>query len=168
MTGKTKNGVEIERLIGVPETRGKRIRILVANQSGARLFDKNGGEPVLIEVLDHPEGKTKGHDLVTERPGRSFDSHGGARHALTNEETPHEHVADRFAMFLADRLMLDRKTNRCDYILLVAEPRFLGNIFGRLDETTIKVCMHPLQYDFSNLSKSELIARLKETFAVKS
>lgn len=56
--------------------------VLVAGNSHARIFDWQSRD-VLEEVktFSHPRGRLQEQELVTDKPGRAFDSAGSGRHA---------------------------------------------------------------------------------------
>jgi protein required for attachment to host cells len=117
----------------------KKILILVANRSVARLFgtDDRRGEPLHeLATLTHPEGRLQDHDLVSDRPGRAFDSLGHHRHAADPDTTAEEHEAEAFAIELTRRLHKDRAESRFDALALVAAPDFLGLLRKHLDAPT--------------------------------
>ena len=90
--------------------------ILVAHDAGARHFENHGpGKGLeLIEEIDHPEGRQRDRDIVSDRPGRSFRKNSGdpRRASMSSSETPHERVVSDFARALAQRLHQGRVENR--------------------------------------------------------
>jgi len=112
--------------------------ILVAHRGGARLFENKGpGKGLnLLQDIPHPEGRLKNKDIGADKPGRSFDSHGQGRHALGTEQEPTEHVAEQFAKQLSALLDDGRSRQRYANLILVAEPRFLGNLRAALNAHT--------------------------------
>lgn len=112
--------------------------ILVAHRSGARLFENRGPGKGLNLIFDisHPEGRLKNKDIGADKPGRSFDSRGHGRHALSSEQEPTAHLAEQFAKQLSTMLDDGRNQQRYTKLVLVAEPRFLGNLRAALSATT--------------------------------
>ena len=80
--------------------------ILIAHRAGARIFENDGPGKGLkhVDAIAHPEGRLENKALGSDKPGRSFDSHGPGRHALGKEHGPAETVAQEFAHALAARL----------------------------------------------------------------
>jgi protein required for attachment to host cells len=110
---------------------------ILADRAQARILEIRGpGRVSVVEHIDHPDGRWQDHAAGTDRPGRSFDSHGDARHALEPEESPSEHLAMRFARELGARLRTARLGHRFDRLVLAAEPRFLGRLRAALDGDT--------------------------------
>nr|WP_010133576.1 host attachment protein [Microbulbifer agarilyticus] len=103
--------------------------VLVANHTHARLFEaeKRAGTLNEIETLVYPEGRMKGQELLSDAPGRTFDSRGDGRHAM---EIPsvRKQGAKRFAKDIAHTLEKGRQQGRFDRLYIVAEPSMAGNL----------------------------------------
>lgn len=112
--------------------------ILVAHRGGARLFEHKGpGKGLnLVHDIPNPEGRLKNKDIGSDKPGRSFDSRGQGRHALSKEQDPSAHVAEQFAKQLSAMLDDGRSRQRYTKLVLIAEPRFLGNLRAALSTST--------------------------------
>ena len=89
---------------------------------------KEPAQSRLIEVatLDHPEGRLKSQSIDADRPGRSFESAGAKRHAMSREVDPKKQEAIAFAKEVAERLESARVHGEMDRLILVAAPEFLG------------------------------------------
>ena len=81
-------------------------RIIVADSARARLFDADPKTRTIAEIgaLVHPESREKDLDLTTDKGGRTFDSAGEGRHAMSPHTSAHKLEADVFARELADHL----------------------------------------------------------------
>lgn len=102
--------------------------IVVADQSRARIFtvDSPLGELQDLEALVHPEARLRTQSFGSDHPGRSFDSGGQGRHAMGTSVEPKEQEAIRFAKTVADHVRSACNDGRCNKLLLVAGPHFLG------------------------------------------
>jgi protein required for attachment to host cells len=102
--------------------------IVVADQSHARIYEaaKPLGPLAEIERLEHAVGSKRGGEILSDRPGRAFDSVGGGRHAMEPEVDAKEVEAMRFAKKIVTRLEKGRTSDRFDRLILVAGPHFLG------------------------------------------
>ncbi len=138
--------------------------VVVANQSGARIFSAAASGAGLIELEDafNPRGRARDGDIDADRPGRSFDSAGDGRHALGREETPSEHAAADFARHVAARLAAARSAAEFDSLVLVAEPRFLGRLRAALDDPTAATVSASLDKDLVRLDAGELLPHVRE------
>ncbi|MBY6190320.1 host attachment protein [Microbulbifer agarilyticus] len=103
--------------------------VLVANHTHARLFEaeKRAGTLNEIETLVYPEGRMKGHELLSDAPGRTFDSRGDGRHAMEGPNV-RKQGAKRFAKDIAHTLEKGRQQGRFDRLYIVAEPSMAGNL----------------------------------------
>ena len=116
----------------------KTVWIVVANRAVARLF--RASQPTgPLEELDsfiHPEGRLQEHDLVSDRPGRAFDSFGSGRHAEDPDTAATTQEATNFAIELSRFLQKARTHGKFDALVLIAAPAFLGALRERLDVPT--------------------------------
>jgi protein required for attachment to host cells len=112
--------------------------IVVADGSRARIFECPGRGAALVELEDwvRPEARSRTRDLTSDRPGRTFDSRGRARHAKQPEHTAHQVQQEDFALELARRLDGARKSGKFNRLILVAGPRFAGRLHEHLDAAT--------------------------------
>ena len=113
--------------------------ILVADRSGARILGHTGPESgfYLVEEIEHPAGRLRSGDFLTERPGRVHDRMGDQRHAVSNEDDPVEHAVAAFARDLAGRLRQAQLDGRYDRLVLVAGPKLLGKLRDSLDKHVV-------------------------------
>lgn len=114
--------------------------IVVASSTRCRIFaqDKHQGPLKKVNEIAHPEGKLKAHEINSDRPGRTFDSHGNGRHrhALGHVVDPLEQESVRFAKTVATHLDRARQRDRYERLALVADPRFLGHLRHELTQAT--------------------------------
>jgi protein required for attachment to host cells len=112
--------------------------VLVADGQRARVLERlslgeswQELEDEAREVFDPPS-----HALGTERPGRTQESVGGARHAIEPRQDAHEARKVAFARDLADRLEAAAEGRRFARLILVAPPSFLGHLRHALGNAT--------------------------------
>lgn len=117
--------------------------ILVADSARARLFSLGEGAAGLTEIGDfiNAAARTPGHQLKHAPPARVHDRFGYSRHAIDAPTSPREKIAAKFAGVLASALERGEAEGRCDKLVLVAPPRFLGALHaalgGRLREAVV-------------------------------
>jgi protein required for attachment to host cells len=109
--------------------------IVVADRSKARIFtvDDPHGALQEVETLDHPEGRDHARDVNADRQGRAFDSSGQGRHAMGTSVEPMEQDAIRFSKEVSEHLRAACHDGRCNRLLLVAGPDFLGLLRKQLN-----------------------------------
>lgn len=127
--------------------------ILVARRSGATIFSSLGTDhPIdLVREIDHPQGRLKAGNIDSDRPGRSFDRGGEGRHALSTEESPTEHVDERFTAELAQDLERARHAGEFDGLVVVAAPKLLGRLRAAFSDNTRKQVIGELAKDLIDL-----------------
>jgi protein required for attachment to host cells len=117
-----------------------------------------------------PEGRRKSRELVSDRPGRSFDSWtrargghqaGSPRHGLSSHDDPKEHSAKLLSEKLATFVGSAHAEGRFGELFLVAEPHLLGRIRSAMDKSMKNVISGEQEKDYAWLSHSQLSARLK-------
>lgn len=116
----------------------EKIWVVVAGTGRARIFGCDGRNGELEEVADlvHPESRLQAREVGTDAPGRSFDSRGNARHAMSPREGPQRTEMRRFASEIADRLRDGHERGQFERFYLIAEPRMLGSLREALDDPT--------------------------------
>jgi len=138
--------------------------LLVADQGRARLFGADSARGPLQEFRDAIEasGRARNQDLVTDRPGRSFDSGGHGRHAMEPSTDPVEHEAVGFAKRLAAQLDEGRLADCYQHLGLIAPPAFLGHLRKSLSKETARRVVIELDKDLSRDDASSLREHLPE------
>lgn len=138
--------------------------ILVAHRSGARVYQTKGNSKALHLVKDipHPEGNLKNRDIKSDRPGRAFDKVGGGRHSMSSAVEPKAQLEKVFAGQLSSMLDEARNQHLFDRLILVAEPRFLGELRGMLNRETAAMVTSTLDKDLMSLRDPELLEYLQD------
>lgn len=108
--------------------------ILVADAGRAKIYrhDGRGKGLALVEEIEPPASPAV--EWGTDRPGRSFESVGSARHAHEPRRDPHDQAEDDFAREVCRRLDGAAKDGRFERLILVAAPRFLGMLRSHLGD----------------------------------
>lgn len=128
-------------MVATPKHKQKVYWVVVADESQALIYsrDTRTGPLLPVSSLTNEAGRKKAAELVSDRGGRSFDSFGKGRHAMTKEKSdPKSHAAEVFARDIAGRISDVMHEGSCRGYALVAAPRFLGMLRQAL-ATTCKV-----------------------------
>lgn len=138
--------------------------VLVAHRAGARIFENQGpGQGLrLLENIPNPEGRLRDSEINSDKPGRAFDKFGSARHSMSKEHLPSEQLAMHFAKQLGDRLDKGRSQNQFDRLVLVAEPRFLGELRAALPVHTATLVSATVDRDLGGISDRDVPGHLGE------
>ena len=137
--------------------------ILSANRSSASLFESNwpGKSMRRLQEIPHPQGKMKNQDIDTDKPGRIFDSFGEGRHSTSPKQESTEHIAQQFALKLAELLNKGRLTNAYDKLVLIAEPKFLGVLRAALDKNTELLITQTVNKNLVDIKEEDLAVYLE-------
>lgn len=142
--------------------------VVVADSSRARIFEATELPSPLRELEDliEPEGRMAGRELLADRPGRSFESVGGARHALVTPTGPRVASRQRFAQRIAERL--DRGLGEGSFrkLALVAPPAMLGALRGALSPQCKVRCALELASDVGRFGRVQIERHLAHSAAV--
>jgi protein required for attachment to host cells len=132
-----------------PEVAMTRFRILVADQAEAVFYDSTalGAAPKEVARITDPTAHLHDRDLMSDRPGRSYESFGGARHALERENDPRQREAVRFARRIARRLDEARRKDEFERLVVVAGPPFLGLLRHAMSKPTKACVAHEIHKD---------------------
>ena len=117
----------------------KHYLVVVADESRAILYshDTLSGPLRQLTALDNEAARMKTEELISDRGGRSFDSHGHGRHTMVGEKNgPKHHAAEIFAKQIADRIASSTHKGTCRGFALVAAPRFLGMLRDAISSST--------------------------------
>jgi protein required for attachment to host cells len=109
----------------------KHYLVVVADEASAILYTRDALYAPLTtwRTLSNEAARMKTGDLISDRGGRSFDSHGEGRHTMAREKaSPKQHVATVFARTIAEIVAEDLQSGRCRGYALIAAPRFLGEL----------------------------------------
>ena len=142
--------------------------ILVADAAQGRLFRNDGPGRGIALVSDAVlRGRNlPGREIMSDRPGRTFDSVGQGRHAMVPRTDPREVEKQRFAHQLAAMLDDGLKRGSFDRLVLVAPPKALGQLRDELSKSVRARVSAELAKDLTHLPAQELRKHLSTVIAV--
>ena len=140
------------------------IWLVTANSNQATIFTAASPIAPLVELvtLTNPDARAKNTDLVSDRPGRTFDSGGTGRHAMEVEVDAKEQAQIRFAKTVADQLERGRIDNAFARLVVVAAPAFLGLLRSNFEAPLASLVSLEIDKDYTTLKPDELRAQLPE------
>ena len=141
----------------------KEIWVLVADAASARVLraDREGRRLELLRTHAHPEGRAKPSNLVSDRPGRSFESgHTGARHAMEPDTELKRAELRRFVHRLASELDAAALADSFDQLVIVAADRVLGELRHALPPRVAARICQEIDKDLAGLDDAQLAERL--------
>jgi protein required for attachment to host cells len=139
-------------------------RVLVAHDAGARLFDQTGPGKGLIELssIDFEDGRRSLSEINADRPGRTFNSKGGGRHAYESHDDARNHAVQHFARTLVEELQLAHHRGEFGQLVVIAPPRFLGFLREAMNGTLSKVLLGTIAKDLPRASEAELCEHVSQ------
>ena len=148
----------------------RRIRtwVLIADAARAKVFETKGRGTGLTAVADMsleaevPPSRELGND----RPGRSFDSVGNARHAMQPPSDPHRKQKRQFARRIAEAVQARQAANSFDRLVVVAPPVTMGDLRAELPEKVKAAVTAEVVADLTKTPVAELPAHLSEYVAL--
>ena len=101
------------------------------------------------------------HDLGTDRPGRSFESGGTLRHAITPKQDPHEAAKHDFLMQVAHEVN-EQAAGGFDRLVLVAPAHALHDLREAMGAQAAGKMVGTLAKDLTKVPDHELSGHLAE------
>lgn len=140
--------------------------ILIADGAHARLF-ANRGPGKGIEALEAINGDHRpDSELVRDGLGRSFESVGDTRHAITPRTDPHRELKRSFAAQLAEILDQRLAEKAFDRLVIVAPPKALGDLRAALSAHVKPLVYAELDKDLVKTPTAELPSHLGAVMAI--
>ena len=136
--------------------------IAACSGSAARLWLSTArfGDWQALKEFQHPRSATRERDLTSDRPGRSFDSFGSGRHAMSQPQSVHDQEMLRFAEQVAEFVNASIAQGSFNNLVLLAEPGFLGVLRSKLSAAAMNATILTAPKNITNLDES----RIREYF----
>lgn len=132
--------------------------LVIANSSVARIYKIEKKKALVeIELFEHPESRLHNRDLVSDKPGRDFESVGHARHSLEPHSTPQQLEFNLFAKELSVYLENARNNGEFESLYIAASPTLLGLLRQSLDPATAKLVKGEVDKDMTHMNPDEII-----------
>ncbi|MDP2344359.1 MAG: host attachment protein [Deltaproteobacteria bacterium] len=134
--------------------------IMVADSIVARIYatSARGAALQLVDSIEHPAGRLRGQDLVTDRPGTTGES--THRHSFEPHTPPVDVELDHYAKLLADKLEAGRRQESYSGLIMAMPPRLLGRVKASLSNETEKRLIETLHERLVDLTDDELRVRI--------
>ncbi len=131
---------------------GARGRILVNRGRGTGLSE--------IERAESRDAREPTRELGSDRPGRSFDSVGGSRHAMASPVDWHRFEKTQFAKEMAAIVNHAALANGFDRLVIAAPPRVLGDLRRALRPQAMKKLGGEIGKDLTQVAIHDLGSHL--------
>lgn len=136
--------------------------ILVANSSQAKIFKMlKFPKMEILKTFFHEESRLHDQDLVSDRPGRAFDSVGVGRHSYESKHDPKEVEIDKFGKILADFLSVAHEGGEFTRLYVAANPSFLGVLRQEMKARLQESIVHEIPKDFTERPTEDIEKHLE-------
>ena len=137
--------------------------ILVADGTRARIVRHDGPGFGLKAAFEESFTGVNlaNRDIVSDRPGRTFDSAGQGRHAKEPPTDPRRHLQQSFARDMAALLAKESGRGAFDRLIVVAPPQALGDLRAALPAAVLAKVTGEVNKDLTHLPIDKLGAHLE-------
>jgi protein required for attachment to host cells len=137
--------------------RYSRLWVVIADGEHARIAAPKPPAPGLprdpglqtVLALDSPAAHQRASDLESDRPGRSFESTGPTRHAITPRHDPHQLAKEAFLRSVAERIDAEATAKSFEHLLLVAPGYALQKLREALSPPTAAMVVGMVNRDLT-------------------
>jgi protein required for attachment to host cells len=138
--------------------------VLIADGARARILENEGPGHGLtaIEGLEFHGDHSATHDLVSDREGRSFSSHGPGRSAIDSRSDPHRDLKTKFAHLLAEVLARGLEQKSYERLIIVAPPVTLGDLRLAISDVVRSKVVGEVNHDLTKIPNGEVAEHLKD------
>lgn len=133
--------------------------VLVADGARARLFraDRKARRLELLQEAESQAARSKTSELMTDQPGRAFESLGvGQRSAMEAPTDPKRLEKERFAQHLAGILAAAEGAGRFHSLVVAAAPQTLGDLREHLSPAVTGRIEQQLAKDLTRIAPHDL------------
>lgn len=141
--------------------------IVISDAARARILLHEGVGHGLSQVTGHDfrEPCKTAQEIMADRPGRAFDSHGQGRHAMEPSSDPVREEKKQFAQNIADFLDEQAHANAFDRLVIVAPPKTLGDLRTAFSKEIAGMVYAELSKDLTKIPNDEIEKHLEDTLA---
>lgn len=138
--------------------------VIVADATRAELLLRQRGNPpfATVATFDNPDSHLPDRAFGTERPGRTHESVGPRRAAITPRTQPRVRVLAAFASELAAAIEKAVAARRGTQFVVAAPPRLLRMIEARLNPEAGDAVTRTVPKDLTRLPRLTLMSRLAD------
>ena len=142
--------------------------ILVADGARARVLENTGPGKGISPVsgMEYSQDALRNREIMSDRPGRSFESADSTRHAMEPSSDPKRQAEADFVTGLVTMLEGKFKAGAFARLVLVAAPQALGDIRKALPKQLVDVVYGELAKDHTKTPNDEMNKHLGEVMAV--
>jgi protein required for attachment to host cells len=141
--------------------------ILIADGRSARVYQTSGGAKALeaVEDMTFETESPPSRELASDRPGRSYESKGHARHAIESRSDPHREAKRQFAHRLAGAIEAQQAAKRFDKLVVVAPAVTMGDLRAAFSDGTKSAITSELVADLTKVPLRDLPSHLESVLS---
>jgi protein required for attachment to host cells len=142
--------------------------ILIADGAQAKVFEHAGPGRGLraLDDLQFQQEPLQAHEIMADRPGRSFASAGSARSAMEYSSDPVQVRERRFVENVAEELDKRLQQGEFDRLIVAAAPTALGDLRPAFSKGVKETIVAELAKDLTNIPTAKLEAHFADILAV--
>ena len=142
--------------------------IVIADGSRARVYRNDGPGKGLEPLPDMSMtgDRRRDREIMADKPGRAFDSHGRGRHSMEPTTAPRDVAERQFLEQVAHKLEVAARDGAFDRLVIAAAPRALGDLRARLPRSVADRIHAEIDKDLTKLPGNELPKHLAEVLPV--
>jgi protein required for attachment to host cells len=142
--------------------------IVVADRGRALVFENQGpGKGVKRAAIPQKESPHRAaREIMADKPGRAFDSHGQGRHAMEPQTDPVKVEMRTFLAEVIGDLSRAHRDKKFDRLVLIAPPAALGEMRKLLPQELELLVIGEIDKDLTHANASELTRHLGEVMPV--
>ena len=143
------------------------ILVVAADTTCARIFKATTSKGPLEEkeVLVHPENRLSEKDLISDRKGSTFSSHGSSRSSYSKHTNTKDQGTKEFIKEINDYLMKLETNNEFKQLIIIAAPKLLGALKKQLNSGLQKRITYELNKNIAKLNADEIRMHLPKYLA---
>jgi protein required for attachment to host cells len=130
--------------------------VLIADGAHAKILKRSSSGLKPLSGLTFDIDLPASHEILTDRPGRTFESEGPTRHAKANPTDPHRELKRAFAKMIAGVLKAKLADKQYDQLVMVAPPTTLGDLRSALPKNVRERIITELAHDLVKTPHSQL------------
>jgi protein required for attachment to host cells len=144
------------------------IWIVIADGTQAHVYEHTGPGSglVIVKGFDLSIDPLQSREIGSDRPGRTFASHGTHRSAKAPSTDPAQHRETEFIRSLAGMLDSKAKAGAFDKMVIAAAPIALGDLRKALSDHVKKRVIAELDKDLTNIPTQQLGNHLEGIIAM--
>lgn len=144
------------------KSQSPRTWFLIADAAHARILETREPGEGLHQLANTDEAwlLPPSHEILSDRAGRTVESHGSTHHAYEGKTDPHRELKRAFARHLVGELMERLRGKAFDRLVIVAPPVFLGDLRAAMTHELKSVLAGEVDKDLTHVPTNEIGSHL--------